>query len=287
MNVWLRVRVGSTAVDVVPTPGAAGTVRDAHPRFAWILICEERQPQDCSIASRRSPPTPDVDPATARHTATHIPIDHTAPPQALRHHRMEDPQRAPQRRPAHHRVGAGRPPSAACRRWSSRRPGAGPVRPAPPCSRRRLHDENRVVLVASRGGDDHHPAWYINLTANPDVKVTMYGKTREMRARTASPEEKATSGPRSSPCTSPTTDTSSARAGTSPSSSASPARRHLGLSPDAPEARERLRTPRNRKRAPSPPRPPPATARPARQAGHYDAHNVAGAVERPLTTPST
>ncbi len=54
-----------------------------------------------------------------------------------------------------------------------------------------LHDENRVVLVASRGGADNHPAWYVNLTANPEVKVTMYGETRPMRARTASPEEKA------------------------------------------------------------------------------------------------
>ncbi len=54
-----------------------------------------------------------------------------------------------------------------------------------------LHDDSRVVLVASRGGADHHPAWYVNLTANPDVKVTMYGETRQMRARTASPEEKA------------------------------------------------------------------------------------------------
>ncbi len=54
-----------------------------------------------------------------------------------------------------------------------------------------LHDDHRVVLVASRGGADHHPSWYVNLTANPEVKVTMYGKTRSMRARTASPEEKA------------------------------------------------------------------------------------------------
>jgi deazaflavin-dependent oxidoreductase (nitroreductase family) len=54
-----------------------------------------------------------------------------------------------------------------------------------------LHSENRVVLVASRGGADHNPSWYVNLAANPDVKVTMYGKTRPMRARTASPEEKA------------------------------------------------------------------------------------------------
>ncbi len=54
-----------------------------------------------------------------------------------------------------------------------------------------VHDDNRVVLVASRGGADHHPSWYLNLTDNPDVKVTMLGETRSMRARTASPEEKA------------------------------------------------------------------------------------------------
>jgi deazaflavin-dependent oxidoreductase (nitroreductase family) len=54
-----------------------------------------------------------------------------------------------------------------------------------------LHDDRRVVLVASRGGSDYHPAWYVNLSADPDVKVTMYGQSRQMRARTASPEEKA------------------------------------------------------------------------------------------------
>jgi deazaflavin-dependent oxidoreductase (nitroreductase family) len=54
-----------------------------------------------------------------------------------------------------------------------------------------LHDENRVVLVASKGGDDRHPQWYRNLCANPDVELTLGGRTREMRARTASPEEKA------------------------------------------------------------------------------------------------
>ena len=54
-----------------------------------------------------------------------------------------------------------------------------------------IHDENRVVLVASKGGDDRHPQWYRNLTANPEVEVTMEGNTSKMRARTASPEEKA------------------------------------------------------------------------------------------------
>ena len=54
-----------------------------------------------------------------------------------------------------------------------------------------IHDENRVVLVASKGGDERDPQCYLNLTANPDVEVTMNGETRRMRARTASPEEKA------------------------------------------------------------------------------------------------
>jgi deazaflavin-dependent oxidoreductase (nitroreductase family) len=54
-----------------------------------------------------------------------------------------------------------------------------------------IHDEKRVVLVASKGGDDRDPQWYRNLTANPEVEVTIDGSTRKMRARTASAEEKA------------------------------------------------------------------------------------------------
>ncbi len=53
-----------------------------------------------------------------------------------------------------------------------------------------IHDENRVVLVASKGGDDRDPQWYRNLLANPDVEITIDGETRSMRARTASSEEK-------------------------------------------------------------------------------------------------
>ena len=54
-----------------------------------------------------------------------------------------------------------------------------------------VHDEHKVVLIASKGGDTRDPQWYANLTANPDVELTMNGETRKMRARTASPEEKA------------------------------------------------------------------------------------------------
>lgn len=57
-------------------------------------------------------------------------------------------------------------------------------------------DGDTVVLVASYGGDSRHPAWYLNLTADPDVAIEMNGRRREMRARVATPEEKAELWPR-------------------------------------------------------------------------------------------
>jgi deazaflavin-dependent oxidoreductase (nitroreductase family) len=49
-----------------------------------------------------------------------------------------------------------------------------------------------LVIVASRGGDSHHPGWFHNLRANPDVQVAIAGKPkRPMRARVATPEERA------------------------------------------------------------------------------------------------
>ena len=53
-----------------------------------------------------------------------------------------------------------------------------------------LHDEQRVVLVASKGGDDRDPQWYRNLTVNPDVEIHIEGEVRRLRARTATPQEK-------------------------------------------------------------------------------------------------
>jgi deazaflavin-dependent oxidoreductase (nitroreductase family) len=57
-------------------------------------------------------------------------------------------------------------------------------------------DGDRVVLVASKGGDDRDPEWYRNLLADPQVELTMAGRRRLMRARKASPEEKAELWPR-------------------------------------------------------------------------------------------
>jgi deazaflavin-dependent oxidoreductase (nitroreductase family) len=48
------------------------------------------------------------------------------------------------------------------------------------------------VVVASRGGDDHHPAWFLNLRYDPDVQVAVKGGPKmPMRARIAGPDERA------------------------------------------------------------------------------------------------
>ncbi|PXA67893.1 nitroreductase/quinone reductase family protein [Cryobacterium arcticum] len=54
-----------------------------------------------------------------------------------------------------------------------------------------IHEPDRVVVIASKGGDDRHPFWYLNLVAQPDVELTENGVTRPMRARTATEAEKA------------------------------------------------------------------------------------------------
>jgi deazaflavin-dependent oxidoreductase (nitroreductase family) len=54
-----------------------------------------------------------------------------------------------------------------------------------------IRDDDRVVLVASKGGDDRQPEWYLNLVANPEVELTVRDQTFRMRARTATPAEKA------------------------------------------------------------------------------------------------
>ena len=59
-----------------------------------------------------------------------------------------------------------------------------------------VQDGDRVVLVASYGGDDRNPSWFLNLRDNPDVELTMHGATRPMRARAASPDERAELWPR-------------------------------------------------------------------------------------------
>ena len=53
-----------------------------------------------------------------------------------------------------------------------------------------------IILVASKGGHPKNPAWYLNLTANPEVEVEEKGRKRMMKARTATDDEKARFWPR-------------------------------------------------------------------------------------------
>ncbi|MFZ0172956.1 MAG: nitroreductase family deazaflavin-dependent oxidoreductase [Acidimicrobiales bacterium] len=47
------------------------------------------------------------------------------------------------------------------------------------------------VLVASFGGDDRHPAWFLNLRDQPEVEATIGSRTRKMVARIATGDERA------------------------------------------------------------------------------------------------
>ena len=57
-------------------------------------------------------------------------------------------------------------------------------------------DGDRLILVASKGGNDDHPDWYRNLVAKPEVEIAFKGTKRPYNARTATPEERAELWPR-------------------------------------------------------------------------------------------
>ena len=52
-------------------------------------------------------------------------------------------------------------------------------------------DGERYVIVASRGGAPAHPAWYENLSAQPEVQLQVMADRFKARARTASAAERA------------------------------------------------------------------------------------------------
>ena len=51
-------------------------------------------------------------------------------------------------------------------------------------------DGNNYVIVASKGGAPEHPAWYLNLQANPQVDLQVADKKFHAVARTATAQER-------------------------------------------------------------------------------------------------
>ncbi len=54
-----------------------------------------------------------------------------------------------------------------------------------------LDDGADVVVVASKGGTDTHPAWFHNLMAMPETEVEVGGEHHRVRPRLADDEERA------------------------------------------------------------------------------------------------
>ncbi len=55
-----------------------------------------------------------------------------------------------------------------------------------------VQESETIVIVASRGGDDQHPSWFVNLRENPEVEVSYKGAAKiPMRAHVATAQERA------------------------------------------------------------------------------------------------
>jgi deazaflavin-dependent oxidoreductase (nitroreductase family) len=50
--------------------------------------------------------------------------------------------------------------------------------------------ESAYTVIASKGGADEPPAWYLNLSEDPNVEVQILGDRFSAKARTATAEEK-------------------------------------------------------------------------------------------------
>lgn len=51
-------------------------------------------------------------------------------------------------------------------------------------------DGDAYVVVGSRGGAHHHPQWYLNLVADPEVEIQVGADRMSARARTAEGAER-------------------------------------------------------------------------------------------------
>lgn len=59
-----------------------------------------------------------------------------------------------------------------------------------------FRDGTDLIVVASFGGNDIHPGWYLNLESFPEATVLIQGQRRRVFARRVAPEEKKRIWPR-------------------------------------------------------------------------------------------
>lgn len=59
-----------------------------------------------------------------------------------------------------------------------------------------LKEGDDYVIVASKGGMSHHPQWYLNIEANPEVEIEIGREKLNARARRASDAEKTALWPK-------------------------------------------------------------------------------------------
>jgi len=54
-----------------------------------------------------------------------------------------------------------------------------------------LQEGDKYVIVASKGGDDRNPEWFLNIKANPKVEMKIQGKSQLMTAHVPEGAERA------------------------------------------------------------------------------------------------
>jgi deazaflavin-dependent oxidoreductase (nitroreductase family) len=59
-----------------------------------------------------------------------------------------------------------------------------------------LEDDGDFIVIASFGGNDMHPAWYLNLKEHPEAEIVIRGERRRVSSREITIEEKKLIWPR-------------------------------------------------------------------------------------------
>ena len=59
-----------------------------------------------------------------------------------------------------------------------------------------LQDGENMVIIASNGGSDKHPVWWLNLQNQPEAGLQLGSEKKRVRAERANDEEKARLWPR-------------------------------------------------------------------------------------------